>query len=249
MPSDLPDLYLAKLSEQAGRFDDMLEHMRKVCTAREGALALEERNMLSVAFKNVVSQRRSSLRILSHLLKREADMGGKKTAQIQAYDTKIQVELQGLCNSIITLLDGSLIKKAENSEAKVFYLKMKADYFRCARACGRAGSARECSSSSKQQAASSSKQQQQPAATSSSNQQQPAASSTAASTSSSNQPAMHSQAASQQQPAPAAVYSLTCPSAPPSGGGPAQTCPSLQSRATRSRLRTRPPLRTRRHRS
>ena len=159
MPSDLPDLYLAKLSEQAGRFDDMLEHMRKVCTAREGALALEERNMLSVAFKNVVSQRRSSLRILSHLLKREADMGGKKTAQIQAYDTKIQVELQGLCNSIITLLDGSLIKKAENSEAKVFYLKMKADYFRCARACGRAGSARECSSSSNQQ--------QQPAATSS----------------------------------------------------------------------------------
>ena len=228
MPSDLPDLYLAKLSEQAGRFDDMLEHMRKVCTAREGALALEERNMLSVAFKNVVSQRRSSLRILSHLLKREADMGGKKTAQIQAYDTKIQVELQGLCNSIITLLDGSLIKKAENSEAKVFYLKMKADYFRCARACGRAGSARECSSSSKQQAATSSNQQQQPAATSS---------------------AMHSQAASQQQPAPAAVYSLTCPSAPPSGGGPAQTCPSLQSRATRSRLRTRPPLRTRRHRS
>eukprot|EP00900_Chrysochromulina_parva_P020217 jgi/Chrpa1/2829/Chrysochromulina_OHIO_Genome00013563-RA len=130
MPTDLPDLYLAKLAEQAGRFDDMLEHMRKVCTAREGALALEERNMLSVAFKNVVSQRRSSLRILSHLLKREADMGGKKTAQIQAYDTKIQVELQGLCNSIITLLDGSLIKKAENSEAKVFYLKMKADYFR-----------------------------------------------------------------------------------------------------------------------
>ena len=169
MPSDLPDLYLAKLSEQAGRFDDMLEHMRKVCTAREGALALEERNMLSVAFKNVVSQRRSSLRILSHLLKREADMGGKKTAQIQAYDTKIQVELQGLCNSIITLLDGSLIKKAENSEAKVFYLKMKADYFRCARDCGRAGSARECSSSSKQQAAAatSSNQQQQPAATSS----------------------------------------------------------------------------------
>ena len=96
-------------------------------------------------------------------------MGGKKTAQIQAYDNKIQVELQGLCNSIITLLDGSLIKKAENSEAKVFYLKMKADYFRCARDCGRAGSARECSSSSKQQAAAatSSNQQQQPAATSS----------------------------------------------------------------------------------
>jgi 14-3-3 protein epsilon len=186
MPTDLPDLYLAKLAEQAGRFDDMLEHMRKVCTAREGALALEERNMLSVAFKNVVSQRRSSLRILSHLLKREADMGGKKTAQIQAYDTKIQVELQGLCNSIITLLDGSLIKKAENSEAKVFYLKMKADYFRCARACDRAGGAREGSSSS-----------------SSTNQP-------------TNQPTSPSQAASQEQPAPAPVHSLTRPSAPPS---------------------------------
>ena len=115
-------------------------------------------------------------------------MGGKKTAQIQAYDNKIQVELQGLCNSIITLLDGSLIKKAENSEAKVFYLKMKADYFRCARACGRAGSARECSSSSKQQAATSSNQQQQPAATSS--EQQPAATSSE----------QHSSKHQQQQP-------------------------------------------------
>ena len=200
MPTDLPDLYLAKLAEQAGRFDDMLEHMRKVCTAREGALALEERNMLSVAFKNVVSQRRSSLRILSHLLKREADMGGKKTAQIQAYDTKIQVELQGLCNSIITLLDGSLIKKAENSEAKVFYLKMKADYFRCARACDRAGGARECSSSSSSSRSSRS---------------------SSSSSNATNQPTSPSQAASQEQPAPAPVHSLTRPSAPPSPPSPA----------------------------
>merc|ERR1712144_74721 len=35
-----------------------------------------------------------------------------------------------ICNAILNLLDGSLIPKASNGESKVFYQKMKADYYR-----------------------------------------------------------------------------------------------------------------------
>jgi len=38
--------------------------------------------------------------------------------------------LQRICDTILGLLDSSLISKASNDESKVFYLKMKADYYR-----------------------------------------------------------------------------------------------------------------------
>ena len=45
------------------------------------------------------------------------------------YKSKLENELNSLCNEIISILDKNLIKKA-TSEPKVFYLKMKADYNR-----------------------------------------------------------------------------------------------------------------------
>merc|ERR1712154_242887 len=46
------------------------------------------------------------------------------------YCTKVEHELQGICDTILGLLDGTLIPKASGCESKVFYQKMKADYYR-----------------------------------------------------------------------------------------------------------------------
>merc|ERR1712060_961899 len=46
------------------------------------------------------------------------------------YCTKVETELQKICDTILGLLDGNLINKAGTGESKVFYQKMKADYFR-----------------------------------------------------------------------------------------------------------------------
>merc|ERR1712186_242177 len=46
------------------------------------------------------------------------------------YCSKVEVELQKICDTILGLLDGNLINKASTGESKVFYLKMKADYYR-----------------------------------------------------------------------------------------------------------------------
>lgn len=46
------------------------------------------------------------------------------------YKSKLENELNLLCNEIIGILDKTLIKKASTAESKVFYLKMKADYNR-----------------------------------------------------------------------------------------------------------------------
>merc|ERR1719220_150869 len=46
------------------------------------------------------------------------------------YREKVEKELRDICNDVLSLLDKFLIAKASNAESKVFYLKMKGDYFR-----------------------------------------------------------------------------------------------------------------------
>lgn len=56
----------AKLAEQAERYDDMAAAMKSV-TETGTELSNEERNLLSVAYKNVVGARRSSWRVISSI--------------------------------------------------------------------------------------------------------------------------------------------------------------------------------------
>jgi len=49
---------------------------------------------------------------------------------IQEYKKRVEDELTKMCNNVITVVDTHLLKKAEDNEAKVFYLKMKGDYNR-----------------------------------------------------------------------------------------------------------------------
>merc|ERR1712050_140424 len=46
------------------------------------------------------------------------------------YCAKVEGELDGICDTILGLLDGSLVGQASNGESKVFYQKMRADYYR-----------------------------------------------------------------------------------------------------------------------
>lgn len=49
---------------------------------------------------------------------------------IQTFKKKLESELQGFCTDILKLLDSHLLPKVKNSDSKVFYLKMKGDYYR-----------------------------------------------------------------------------------------------------------------------
>jgi len=118
----------AKLSEQAERYDDMAQAMKKV-TEQGVELSNEERNLLSVAYKNVVGARRSSWRVISSI-EQKSEGSEKKATMAKDYREKVETELKDICNDVLKLLDEYLIPKASNAESKVFYLKMKGDYYR-----------------------------------------------------------------------------------------------------------------------
>ncbi|KAL9274345.1 14-3-3-like protein [Drosera capensis] len=125
-------IYLAKLSEQAERYEEMVEFMEKVTKNGESPeLSLEERNLLSVAYKNVIGQRRASWRIISSIEQKEESHGNEEhVAIIKEYRAKIEIELSKICEGILELLDSHLVPSATAGESKVFYLKMKGDYHR-----------------------------------------------------------------------------------------------------------------------
>lgn len=139
----------AKIAEQAERYDDMAAAMKAVTEVlgHSELLTTDERNLLSVAYKNVVGSRRASWRVISSIeTKQSADEGKKKLAT--EYRKKIEEELYKICHEVLSLLDDYLIKNSETEKSKdagkdasdgtaskgleslVFYLKMKGDYYR-----------------------------------------------------------------------------------------------------------------------
>jgi len=132
VPGDRDDnVYQAKLAEQAERYDEMVTAMKKV--AKAGELSIEERNLLSVAYKNVIGARRASWRIISSIEQKEESKGTstpEKLEMIKEYRKDVEKELQTICDDILTVLEKHLIPSSASPESKVFYHKMKGDYHR-----------------------------------------------------------------------------------------------------------------------
>jgi len=119
---------MARLAEQAERYEDMVEYVKRVASMGF-VLSMDERNLLSVAYKNTVGARRQAWRAINQLETREASKPAA-AAIIKDYGKKVGLELNSKCAEILSTLDGELIPKAPDPEAKVFYLKMKGDYHR-----------------------------------------------------------------------------------------------------------------------
>jgi len=143
-------VFLARTAEAAERYDDMCDCMSYLVKEFTGdtdkTLSVDERNLLSVAYKNVIGARRASWRTLNAESQDE-----KNAAIITKYKNQVEEELKEICTDVLNLLTKSLIKQTvideiiakeeQNSnsddkststegEAQVFYLKMAGDYYR-----------------------------------------------------------------------------------------------------------------------
>jgi len=127
----------AKLAEQADRYEDMANAMKQLVEKSGGQLTSEQRNLLSVAYKNVVGARRSAWRIASSLEdKKQNEKGANhpESVLIAQYRETIEEELKSKCNELLNLIDKHLLHGSSSAvnpeETLVFFLKMKADYYR-----------------------------------------------------------------------------------------------------------------------
>ncbi len=92
----------AKLAEQAERYDDMAAAMKSV-TETGVELSNEERNLLSVAYKNVVGARRSSWRVISSI-EQKTEGSERKQQMAKEYREKVEKELREICYDVLVIM-------------------------------------------------------------------------------------------------------------------------------------------------
>lgn len=102
----------------------MVECMKKLAKL-DVELTVEERNLLSVGYKNVIGARRASWRIMSSIEQKEESKGNENNVKlIKGYRQKVEDELSKICSDILTIIDEHLIPSSASGEATVFYYKM-----------------------------------------------------------------------------------------------------------------------------
>ena len=106
------------------RVAEMIEAMKKVAKL-DVELTVEERNLVSVGYKNVIGARRASWRILSSIEQKEEAKGNElNVKRIQDYRKRVEDELSKICYDILSVIDKHLLPSSSTGESTVFYYKM-----------------------------------------------------------------------------------------------------------------------------
>jgi 14-3-3 protein epsilon len=120
--------YLARVAEHCERYEDMIDFLKVLQEKDDEDLTVDERNLLSVAYKNAISERRTAWRAFTSIGQNKKYE--KYIMSIDDYKEKVVSEMQNICDQVVKVIDDHFLKKAKEAESKVFFYKMKADYFR-----------------------------------------------------------------------------------------------------------------------
>ena len=124
---------MARVAEQAERFDDMVMYLNKVAQQKTEDFTTEERNLLSVGFKNQIGSKRTAIRTISAI--EQNPKYQKFNDGLLAYKKKIEQELYNQCIAIVDIVKDSCMAKATTDETKAFFYKMIGDYYRYVAEC------------------------------------------------------------------------------------------------------------------
>ncbi|THH05094.1 hypothetical protein EW145_g5046 [Phellinidium pouzarii] len=124
-------VYLAKVAESAERYTEMLEYVKGAIRYSNARLTIEERSLLSVAYKNLTGSLRNGWRSVAHIEEMEGPKVSRhELALIQKERLGIEREVAVVCEDVLQLLSTTLILAACPGDETVFYYKMQGDYYR-----------------------------------------------------------------------------------------------------------------------
>ena len=106
----------------------MVTYLSHVLDAKAQDVSSDERNLLSVAFKNLISSKRAACRTIAAI---EQNPKYQKFGDaLGNYKKKIELELYNKCMLIVDTVKGKCIGLAAEDESKAFFQKMIGDYYR-----------------------------------------------------------------------------------------------------------------------
>ena len=95
MSSVEENIFLARVAEQAERFDDMVNFLALILDAKGPEISHDERNLLSVAFKNLISSKRAACRTIAAIEQNPKYL--KYADALASYKTDIESKLRQEC--------------------------------------------------------------------------------------------------------------------------------------------------------
>lgn len=128
MSSSEENIFLARVAEQAERFEDMVSFLASVLDEKGASVTSDERNLLSVAFKNLISSKRAACRTIAAI--EQNPKYSKFNDALATYKNSIESQLQADCQRIIDMISQKVLSKACDGESKAFFVKMVGDYYR-----------------------------------------------------------------------------------------------------------------------
>jgi 14-3-3 protein epsilon len=123
------NIFLARVAEQAERFNEMVDFLKKAISSKSGEdFTVDERNLLSVGFKNLIGSQRGAIRTIGAI-----EQNPKYTKfgdALQKYKAQIETELYEKCSDIVKICKDQCLPLASDDESKAFFYKMIGDYYR-----------------------------------------------------------------------------------------------------------------------
>lgn len=124
-------IYLSLVAGQCNRFDHMFKYMEEMVKKKKEELTSDERNLFYAACKNnITHERESILTLLEYEAKESKKAQSDYLNYIKEYRDKYQKKLEEKCQKVIELIESKLLYNVSNKEGKVFYQKMKGDFYR-----------------------------------------------------------------------------------------------------------------------
>lgn len=107
----------------------MVDFLEQAIKAKHGEdFTVDERNLLSVGFKNLIGSQRGAIRTIGAI---EQNPKYQKFGDALAgYKTRIEKELYDQCIRIVKIVKDKCLNLASDDESKAFFYKMIGDYYR-----------------------------------------------------------------------------------------------------------------------
>jgi len=119
---------LAQVALIAERYEDASKYIEELIKKKKDDLTKDKKNIFYKSFKFIINSKRGAWYSANYM--EEKEKNDERMAIIKNYKEILEKDIFDICKNVINLINNFLITKTILDESKMFFFKMKGDYYR-----------------------------------------------------------------------------------------------------------------------